>query len=330
VRHWWVNQNQTYAHEVRGGYLWSPQRKSNGTKNPFYETMREVSPGDLVFSFCETYLKAVGIAQSYCYECPKPLEFGAAGMAWDKVGWRVDVAFKEQANPIRPMEHMDRLRGLLPSRYSPLRENGHGVQSIYLTLLPQPLAEGLANLMGQPVLDLVRGNALANGTWTPESSGPMPSPALQWEAELAKRIEHDADVPDTEKEQLILARRGQGAFRRNVSKLEHACRVTKVDRPEHLRASHCKPWRDSSNEERLEGENGLLLTPSIDHLFDRGFITFEKSGRLLISPVADKSALERMGVRTAGAVNVGAFSAGQAHFLEFHQEHVFLARRGNF
>jgi len=49
-----------------------------------------------------------------------------------------------------------------------------------------------------------------------------------------------------------------------------------VDRPEHLRASHCKPWCDcESNEERLNGENGLLLTPSIDHLFDRGFISFE-------------------------------------------------------
>jgi len=40
----------------------------------------------------------------------------------------------------------------------------------------------------------------------------------------------------------------------------------------HLVASHCKPWRDSTNGERLDGENGLLLTQSIDHLFDRGFI----------------------------------------------------------
>lgn len=290
--------------------------------------MREVSPGDVVFSFCDTYLKALGIAQSYCYECPKPLEFGDAGMAWDNVGWRVDVTFKEQATPIRPMEHMDDLRPLLPPRYSPLRDNGHGVQSIYLTLLPPLLAERLASLMGQLILDIVRGNALTSLAWSPPSSGHMPTPALQWEFELTKRIEQDATVPDTEKEQLILARRGQGAFRRNVAELEHACRVTKVDRPEHLRASHCKPWRDSSNEERLEGENGLLLTPTIDHLFDRGFITFEKSGRLVISPVADRAALEKMGVSTSSVVNVGAFTAGQAHFLEFHQEHVFLARRG--
>jgi len=48
--------------------------------------------------------------------------------------------------------------------------------------------------------------------------------------------------------------------------------VTKVERLEHLVASHTKPWRDSTNEERLNGENGLLLTPTIDHLFDKGFI----------------------------------------------------------
>jgi hypothetical protein len=55
-----------------------------------------------------------------------------------------------------------------------------------------------------------------------------------------------------------------------------------LDNPVHLVASHCKPWRDSSNEERLNGENGLLLTPSIDHLFDRGFIGFENNGALII------------------------------------------------
>ena len=54
----------------------------------------------------------------------------------------------------------------------------------------------------------------------------------------------------------------------------------------------------SSNDEQLNGENGLLLTPSIDHLFDRGFIGFEDSGDLIASPVAHKPSLQRMGVET--------------------------------
>ncbi len=84
----------------------------------------------------------------------------------------------------------------------------------------------------------------------------------------------------TEKRQIILARRGQGKFRERVSRIEHACRITGVNRPEHLIASHCKPWRDcESHDERLDGENGLLLTPTVDHPHD---------GELLISPVVHR------------------------------------------
>ena len=54
MRYWWVNQNQTFRQETAGGYLWSPKRNANGARNPFYETMREVSPGDVVFSFVKT------------------------------------------------------------------------------------------------------------------------------------------------------------------------------------------------------------------------------------------------------------------------------------
>ena len=82
MRFWWVNQNQTFAQERADGYLWSPKRSKNGTRNPFYEFMREVAPGDLVLSFEGTHIRAIGIARSYVYECPKPSEFGSAGPNW--------------------------------------------------------------------------------------------------------------------------------------------------------------------------------------------------------------------------------------------------------
>ena len=97
--------------------------------------------------------------------------------------------------------------------------------------------------------------------------------------------------------------------------------------PIHLVASHCKPWRDSNNEERIDGENGLLLTPTIDHLFDRGFIGFEDNGMLILSPVAHRPSLEKMGVKTNEIVNVGTFTAGQKHFLDFHRDRVILKAR---
>ena len=96
-----------------------------------------------------------------------------------------------------------------------------------------------------------------------------------------------------------------------------------VDRPEHLIASHIRPWRDSSNSDRLAGENGLLLTPTIDHLFDKGFISFEGDGRLIVSPVAHEESLQRMGIRRSEKLNVGVFSEQQRVFLDYHRENVF-------
>jgi len=95
MRYWWVNQNQTFDHEFRGGYLWSPKRKSNQARNPFYEFMREVAPGDVIFSFQGTHIRALGVAQSHCYEAPKPSEFGTAGTNWSDIGWKVEVRYFE-------------------------------------------------------------------------------------------------------------------------------------------------------------------------------------------------------------------------------------------
>ena len=71
VRYWWVNQNQTFRQEIEGGYLWSPKRNQNGRRNPFYEFMREAAPGDIVFSFCDTRIAALGIVSGYCRERPE-------------------------------------------------------------------------------------------------------------------------------------------------------------------------------------------------------------------------------------------------------------------
>ena len=316
MRYWWVNQNQTYKHEVGGGYLWSPKRNANGARNPFYESMREVSPGDLIFSFKDTRILAIGIAQSYCWENPKPIEFGNSGQNWENIGWKVKVNFTEIKNAIRPKEHMTVLGPYLPDKYSPLQPNGNGLQSLYLTELPIPFAEVLLGLIGHEASSL-------------SSAAELVVPALAddlefWESKMESDIVSDTSVIETEKLSIVKARVGQGVFRERVSLIEKKCRITGVDNPVHLIASHCKPWRDSNNQERLDGENGLLLTPSIDHLFDRGFIGFENNGRLIISPVAHRPSLQLMGIDTAQTVNVGKFSFGQQKFLEFHRKSVFL------
>ena len=318
-----MNQNQTFEQEFNGGYLWSPKRKADGSRNTFYEYMRAVAPGDVVFSFAGTRIAAIGIAQSTAYESPKPAEFGSAGPNWNRIGWKVAVRYFRTTSPVKPSDHMDVLGPLRPQKYSPLQAGGRGNQGVYLTLLPDEFALALVGLIGQQARDIVNANVSSDII---SDAVPEPLPEIaEWEDYLAAKITKDLSLDDTQKTALVQARRGQGQFKKNVHQIEKRCRITGVDRIEHLIASHTKPWRDCETaDERLDAENGFLLTPTIDHLFDRGYISFESNGELLISPVAHGDSLRRMGIPAVAGHNVGKFSNGQKSYLDFHRESVFL------
>jgi putative restriction endonuclease len=188
--------------------------------------------------------------------------------------------------------------------------------------LPEAFAAALIDLIGVQAHELILGYRAAEETPLQLGVG-----QLQWEEHELNQVREDKRVSETVRQAVVLARRGQGLFKQRVMQIERACRITGVDREEHLRASHCKPWRDATNDERLDGENGLLLTPSADHLFDRGFIGFEDNGDVLISPVAHNQSLERMGLNPSRPLNVGRFSDGQKRYLRFHRENVLLRSR---
>lgn len=129
------------------------------------------------------------------------------------------------------------------------------------------------------------------------------------------------DLTETERLQLVKSRRGQGIYRKNLEGFEKACRVTGVVNLRHLRASHIKPWRAYNNFEKLDGNNGLLLSPHIDHLFDQGFISFSDDGTQLVSPEADADTLSCWGIKPEGWY--GPFRHEQLKYLAFHREFVF-------
>lgn len=216
------------------------------------------------------------------------------------------------------------LQPLLPAQYSPLQTTGRGNQGVYLTELPLELSDALVKLIGGEAQKLLDMNRVAEAEIPYKQQKDELS---DWEDHIKSELEADTEIPETERTALVKSRVGQGRFKVNVAQIERRCRITKVDRIEHLRASHLKPWRDSSNHERLDGENGLLLTPSIDHLFDRGFISFEDNGLLLVSPVAHTPSLEKMGVPVSKMINVGTFVEGQKQYLDFHRENIFLEKR---
>lgn len=100
------------------------------------------------------------------------------------------------------------------------------------------------------------------------------------------RIVKDKSIDSTVKETLILARRGQDQFRRDVlEKYGKKCCVTGSTTLEAIRASHIKPWKISTDKERLDPCNGLPLLATLDALFDQGLITFSNFGKMIISPL---------------------------------------------
>jgi hypothetical protein len=318
---WWVNHKQTFRHEFGGGYLWSPKVRKDGRHNLFYDFMRIVRPGELVFSYADGEIKGVGLARSHCYTSPRPDEFGHIGEAWDGVGWRVDMRFMAAPTPIHPRDVLDQLSQFIGVRHSPLNTDGTGRQAVYLTAISSAFGNRLLDLLGFDS-DVPKGGMVAEeeAAWIE-----IDLPGIdEWERLERRKIEESA-LPETDRTALIKARVGQGRFKENVSRIETHCRITKVSNPVHLMASHIKPWRESTNEERLAAGNGLLLTPSIDHLFDRGFISFDDSGETLISPVADRDSLFRMGVNSSKPPNVGRFNSDQRFFLNHHRSSVFLA-----
>jgi len=320
TKYWWVNQKQTYRQEVPGGYMWSPKLNKAGSHIRAYDLMKVIAPGDIVFSFADAKIKAVGMVNSNCYEFPKPTEFGAAGANWSDVGWRVDVMYREVFDPIRPKDHINALKSVLPEKYSPIQSaTGNGNQHSYLYSITEELALALAHFMERSVLDLIRGNVVFD--LMPDRSQENIS---KWEDRVESVIKGSVDIEETEKAALIKARRGQGQFRTELFKIERACRVTQVGESQHLIASHTKPWRNCDNEERLDPENGFMLTPTVDHLFDKGFISFESNGDLVVSPVAHQKSLFKMGIAISSQFNVGTFSEGQKKYLDWHREELLL------
>lgn len=136
-----------------------------------------------------------------------------------------------------------------------------------------------------------------------------------------KKIESRTDIGPTAKEQLILARRGQGIFRQNVLTLNPACAFTQISDNRFLVASHIKPWRASDDNERLDGYNGLMLTPHADRLFDKGWVTFKMNGEVVKSPQLPDAIWTAFGFGAFAKTN--PFKPQAAPYLEYHQDITF-------
>jgi len=263
---------------------------------------------DVIFSFKDTYRKAVGVVTGLAETRIKPSDFNSVENPWDEEGWLVPVEFYELEEPIRPKNHMDLISPTLPDKYSPLQHNGNGLQSVYLAGVPANMAHVLsALLVGQ--VERILGTSIQEEVLRDAEDD-------RHEYEL-----RNDDIPETERLQLVNARREEGLFKTRVGQIEKMCRGTGVSEIKHLIASHIKPWRSSTRFEKLDGNNGLLLSPHVDQLFDRGYISFSEDGSLLVPRQMQNDILASWGMDVN--LNVGRFQFEQEIYLQFHRDNVF-------
>lgn len=137
-------------------------------------------------------------------------------------------------------------------------------------------------------------------------------------------IKNDASIPETQRTAIIQSRIGQGSFRKQLLvKYQGRCIITGIDLPKLLVASHIKPWVISNNEERLQVDNGLLLSSTYDRLFDSGLITFDCSGRIFLSSLLSSENITRLHLTPQTSYPL-IVSPQMKHHLEYHNDTIFI------
>ena len=122
----------------------------------------------------------------------------------------------------------------------------------------------------------------------------------------------------TERSGMVLSRVGQGAYRKSIiNRWENRCAVTGFTDSRILIASHIHPWKDAKDDERLDVNNGILLSPTYDALFDKHLITFENSGKIVVSESVHISELEKIGI--TGKERIVSLNSDNAFYLTKHQ-----------
>jgi len=129
-------------------------------------------------------------------------------------------------------------------------------------------------------------------------------------------------LDQTERSSVSKSRIGQGIFRERVIILWGSCSVTGLSNLSLLRASHIKPWRDCTNSERLDPLNGLLLNPTLDHLFDSGLVTFDEDGNMLVSSKISLFDMELLHIDLNSKLR--KMPEGMKIYMSYHRERIFI------
>lgn len=136
-------------------------------------------------------------------------------------------------------------------------------------------------------------------------SNKLPEDTVKEMEDMASEV-NSLPLSSTEKDQMIRARIGQGKFKRDLLKQSDKCRLCSVSDQRFLIGSHIKPWSkcEEKPNERIDPFNGFLLCPNHDSLFDKGLISFNDSGEIIISPSVDTLTRMLLNIRDTDVITL--------------------------
>ncbi|WP_298892876.1 HNH endonuclease signature motif containing protein [uncultured Psychroserpens sp.] len=296
--YYWVNQGKTYKEEKEGGYLWAPTSNSSGKSFFHWNNMIKLKPNDIVFNFRKGFLVGYCIILSEYFLFAQPDEFDV-DVQWEDEGYMIDAKYHLFNKPLDINQVYEKIKQYLPPKYSPLNFTGNPPKAKanqgYLYALDPYSAKAIFKL----------GNIYI---------------------ENQKEIKHNINEEKfnyklskiTTRKGLITLRTVQGEFRQQILKRwGNKCAVTNASLKEVLIASHIVPWREANDKERQDADNGILLSPVYDALFDRYLISFDDDGKIVLSNSFDNIEFLKLGI--TGNERIKSLSLGNKKYLKRHR-----------
>lgn len=132
------------------------------------------------------------------------------------------------------------------------------------------------------------------------------------------------ELEGKEKEAVVKVRINQDKFREKLINKYKKCCLCNVNMNELLVASHIKPQSISDANEKLDIHNGLLMCPNHDKLFDRGYISFDDTGRILISERLDDNNRMYMNITAKMKIDI---TEENIKYIKYHRKNVFIEKQ---
>ena len=267
MQSFFVMQGETYQEEKELGIIWSPQQDSGDQIPHSWLRMKEVNEGDRIFHYVKGNIVAISVANTDCYTATKPSKMQRYERS-NGDGYLVELEYHELEEPLNVHSKFDEISPLLPIKYSPFQQDGNG-NSGYL----YPCNEDLVIKLLELISDL--------------NIYQVDEEQLELAIGTIRRTERNTFIPmiaETETEVKSKIRLGKQKFRRELLQLwNHKCALCEIELSALLQASYSKPWKDSTDLERVYAYNGVPLCCNHDALYEKGYIAFDGQGKLHIS-----------------------------------------------